>query len=84
MSSNESSSQPLPPPIGLNSTNSTKQFSQRKQLNLSECKWASAYPEIQKACYLARVSPTISPKSCRYKNIQPILQEGAQTNASAK
>lgn len=57
--------------------NSTKQFSQRKTLNLTECKWASAYPEIQKACYLAKVSPTVSPKSCRYKNIQPILQEGA-------
>lgn len=80
MSSNEISlnQQPPPPPpeIALNST--IKQFSQRKQLNLTECKWASAYPEIQKACYLARVSPAISPKSCRYKNIQPILQEGSK------
>ncbi|KAG4067939.1 hypothetical protein HA402_010625 [Bradysia odoriphaga] len=77
MSSNESSlSQPPPPPPGIALNPTEKQFSQRKQLNLTECKWASAYPEIQKACYLARVSPYISPKSCRYKNIQPILQEG--------
>lgn len=82
MSSNETSSinqpPPHPPEIALNLTR--KPFSQRKQLNLTECKWASAYPEIQKACYLARVSPAIPPKSCRYKNIQPILQEGAPTN----
>lgn len=77
MSSNESSlSQPPPPPPGLAINATTKPFSQRKQLHLNECKWASGYPEIQKACYLARVSSIISPKSCRYKNIQPILQEG--------
>lgn len=81
MSSNEISSvnQPPPPPqIALNSI--PKQFSQRKQLNLTECKWASQFPEIQKACYLARVSSAVSPKACRYKNIQPILQEGARTS----
>lgn len=77
MSSNEylqNQQQPPPPPPTLNIT--IKQFSHRKQITLTECKWASAYPEIQKACYLARVSPVLSPKSCRYKNIQPILQEG--------
>jgi len=74
MSSNESSQNQPPPPPALNVT--TKLFTHRKQITLAECKWASAYPEIQKACYLARVSPAISPKSCRYKNIQPILQEG--------
>lgn len=54
-----------------------------KQIQLEECKWASAYPEIQKACYLSRVCLAISPKSCRLKNIPPILQEGPTCGLAA-
>lgn len=55
----------------------------KQQIQLEECKWASAYPEIQKACYLSRVCLVISPKSCRLKNIPPILQEGPTCGLAA-
>lgn len=50
---------------------------------LTECRWAIAYPEIQKACYLARVCSILSPKSCRLKRIEPVLQEGPTCGLTA-
>lgn len=55
----------------------------RRPVTLTECRWATAYPEIQKACYLARVCSTLSPKSCRLKDVQPILQEGPTCGLTA-
>lgn len=72
---------PFPP--DLPKLPATAFYTNRKQLDLTECKWASAYPEIQKACYLSRVSATISPRACRLKDIQPILQEGPTCGLAA-
>lgn len=72
---------PVPPELPKSS--SIVPFSNRKSFKLNECKWASAYPEIQKACYLARICSTVSPKSCRLKCIQPVLQEGPTCGLTA-
>lgn len=72
---------PQPPHLPINTP--APVFAIRKATELSECKWASNYPEIQKACYLARVCSMISPKSCRLKKIQPQLQEGPTCGLAA-
>lgn len=84
MSSNDTSvntTAPLPPELPAMSTSAM--FTARKSVELTECKWATAYPEIQKACFLARVCSILSPKSCRLKNFTPILQEGPTCGLTA-
>lgn len=71
------SAQPPPPPPP-SYTNG-----ERKPIQLEECKWAATHPEIQKACYLSRVCLVISPKSCRLKDVRPILQEGPTCGLAA-
>lgn len=83
MSSNDtpaSTAAPLPPELPALSS---AMFATRKTVELTECKWATAYPEIQKACFLARVCSILSPKSCRLKNVSPILQEGPTCGLTA-
>lgn len=84
MSSNDTSASaaaPLPPELPPLPTSTM--FATRRTVELAECKWATAYPEIQKACFLARVCSILSPKSCRLKNFTPILQEGPTCGLTA-
>lgn len=82
---------PMPPQIASDgtggstttTTTTTAPFVKRNKVLLPECKWASAYPELQKACYLSRVCMTISPKACRLKCVRPILQEGPTCGLAA-
>ncbi|XP_059620686.1 actin maturation protease-like [Phlebotomus argentipes] len=43
---------------------------------LPECLWASADPEVQKSCFLARVCQHRAPRECVFHRVAPILQEG--------
>lgn len=83
MSSNDTSVSTAPLPPELPAPPTSAMFAARKTVELTECKWATAYPEIQKACFLARVCSILSPKSCRLKNFTPILQEGPTCGLTA-
>lgn len=76
--------QPPQPPI-LPTNAPAPVFTIRKATELSKCKWASNYPEVQKACYLARVCSMLSPKACRLKKTEkePIIQEGPTCGLAA-
>lgn len=69
---------PLPPPIPTN--NFTDQHNRgskkKKSFELSECVWAENFPLIQRTFFLAKVCLYNPPISCKYLDINPILQTG--------
>lgn len=71
---------PAPPPlpkIGNNSIISTNNFVP------DECIWAVKNPEIQRACYLARICRGAPPKICVFRQFEPIIQNGPTCGLTA-
>lgn len=54
-----------------------------KKPQLEECLWALDYPELQKACFLARICADIPPVKCEFHNIGSILQVGPTCGLTA-
>ncbi|XP_065365326.1 actin maturation protease [Calliphora vicina] len=50
---------------------------------LEECLWALEYPELQKACFLARICADRPPVKCEFYNIASILQVGPTCGLTA-
>lgn len=78
---------PPPPPVMGNISETYAQHKTprtlAKRCDIDECTWADYWPELQKACYLAKVCTYAAPKSCQYKNIPSILQEGPTCGLTA-
>lgn len=76
---------PTPPNVlrcaNNTSTNTVKTNHQKPQLE--ECLWALDHPDLQKACFLARICTIKRPKSCSYYNIASILQVGPTCGLTA-
>lgn len=80
-------SKPPPPPPILVQFPSSK-YGSNKQATPIRCQtsgpkfvptdatWAIEYPELQKACFFARICLHRPPKEWKLKNISGILQEG--------
>lgn len=54
-----------------------------KTLLIEECMWAVEYPELQKACFLARICAKKPPVKCKFYNIGSILQVGPTCGLTA-
>ncbi|KAI9584257.1 UPF0692 protein CG33108 [Glossina fuscipes] len=50
---------------------------------IEECLWALDYPELQKACFLARICQVKPPLHCRFCNVLSILQSGPTCGITA-
>lgn len=47
-----------------------------QQVIWDECLWAQPFPDLHKACYLARISQFSKPRECKYFKVDGIIQEG--------
>ncbi|KNC25068.1 hypothetical protein FF38_11830 [Lucilia cuprina] len=87
--SNSLPAAPTPPPslsLTLIKCKSNKMFptmSMAKKPLLEECLWAIDYPELQKACFLARICSDRPPVKCEFYNIASILQVGPTCGLTA-
>ncbi|XP_061395885.1 actin maturation protease [Musca vetustissima] len=74
---------PAPPNFLQCADKSNNSTPQRQKPQLEECLWSIDQPELQKACFLARICTTRKPKSCTYYNINSILQVGPTCGLTA-
>ncbi|XP_034488718.1 UPF0692 protein CG33108 [Drosophila innubila] len=76
---------PPPPPLPVKTTAEKEKNIAGIQLpkELSECKWAAGYPELQKGCFLSRVCQYAHPKQCQYYDIPSLLQVGPTCGLTA-
>ncbi|XP_037814925.1 UPF0692 protein CG33108 [Lucilia sericata] len=87
--SNSLPAAPTPPPSlspTLIKCKNNKMFSTMaiaKKPLLEECLWAIDYPELQKACFLARICSDKPPVKCEFYNIASILQVGPTCGLTA-
>ncbi|XP_053945039.1 actin maturation protease [Anastrepha ludens] len=73
-----------PPPPALHQPPTAKNYLPTPTTQqLSTCTWALDYPELQKACFLARVCEERQPRYCQLRNIGVILQEGPTCGLTA-
>ncbi|XP_073816375.1 actin maturation protease [Musca autumnalis] len=83
MSSATAPQPPAPPTLQCATNNSNDSTVKRQKPQLEECLWSIDQPELQKACFLARICTTRKPKSCAYYNINSILQVGPTCGLTA-
>lgn len=83
-------SAPPPPPqnhstysLKLDTSKSTYNSTAKRQFELSECKWAVQYPEVQRAFYFGNVCTVSAPIHCKYYEIEPITQVGPTCGLTA-
>lgn len=79
---------PTPPPpistfLKCESNKSNLKTLVNKKPLLEECLWAIEYPELQKACFLARICTDKPPVKCSFYNIASILQVGPTCGLTA-
>ncbi|XP_005182979.2 actin maturation protease [Musca domestica] len=74
---------PAPPNLLQLADKTNSHTPQRQKPQLEECLWAVDHPELQKACFLARICTTRRPKSCTYYNVNSILQVGPTCGLTA-
>jgi hypothetical protein len=69
---------PPPPPIPIKANSGAVSPSANSSLpfTTNQFLWASQYPEIQRACFFARVCEFCGPKRCVVTEIESILQHG--------
>ncbi|XP_050332490.1 UPF0692 protein CG33108 [Bactrocera neohumeralis] len=73
-----------PPPPALHPPSIAKKYLPApKQQQLPTCIWALEYPELQKACFLARVCEDSAPLHCQLHKVTTILQEGPTCGLTA-
>ncbi|XP_075148175.1 actin maturation protease [Haematobia irritans] len=73
-----------PPPTPPNILKCANNSIVRQQTpQLEECLWALDQPELQKACFLARICTWKKPKVCAFHNIESILQVGPTCGLTA-
>ncbi|XP_017488596.1 PREDICTED: UPF0692 protein CG33108 [Rhagoletis zephyria] len=76
-----------PPQPTLNQATAQKylptRHNQQSQQQLPTCTWALKYPELQKACFLARICEERPPLHCQLRNVSVILQEGPTCGLTA-
>lgn len=73
-----------PPPPALDPPSIAKKYlPPPKQQQLPTCTWALEYPELQKACFLARVCEDTAPQHCQLRKVTTILQEGPTCGLTA-
>lgn len=73
---------PPPPPVFLDGHKQHNSSTATKNI-IDECLWAVEQPELQKACFLARVCSTKPPKCCAFRDITSILQIGPTCGLTA-
>ena len=77
-------STPPPPPLPLSAQKCDTGLKPiLKPPKLRECRWAVAFPDLQKACFFARVCLFGPPKEWRLKWVEPILQVGPTCGLTA-
>uniref|UniRef100_A0A1I8Q9J1 Actin maturation protease n=1 Tax=Stomoxys calcitrans TaxID=35570 RepID=A0A1I8Q9J1_STOCA len=73
-----------PPPAPPNVFRCANKSTTRQGTPLLEgCLWSIDHPELQKACFLARICALKKPKSCAFNNIDSILQVGPTCGLTA-
>lgn len=84
------SAPPAPPqnqlsyPFKLDATKVTQSaFVAKRKIELPECKWAVAHPDVQRAFYFANVCTVTAPVYCKYYDIEPITQVGPTCGLTA-
>lgn len=69
-------------PTAPSPPSTSKPIGNKKPL-IEECLWASEYPELQMACFLARICANKPPVKCEFNNIGSILQVGPTCGLTA-
>lgn len=74
---------PLPAHAQYESTVANDRIRKSVTPKIDECLWAENYPELQKACFLARICPIKAPAICEFYVINSILQVGPTCGLTA-
>lgn len=77
------SATPPPPPLQQQAIAKKYLPPAKNQHQLPTCTWALEYPELQKACFLARVCEDRAPQHCQLRKVASILQEGPTCGLTA-
>lgn len=77
-----------PPPPDLHQTTIAEKYllpsaPPKNPQQLPTCTWALEYPELQKACFLARVCEDKAPQHCQLRKVTSIIQEGPTCGLAA-
>jgi hypothetical protein len=65
---------PPPPDIGKDLNNKSNPSS--PSFSTNKFQWANQFPEVQRACFFAKICEDSRPKKCVVHQIEPILQNG--------